>query len=111
MAGRHLRLGSNADRQVAPPEVGPRPRLLILRRCSWQMEAGPRMSVEDQMGSEDLESMLQLLNELRDLIRSEHLTYGDRLSTIDQAVTIAIDGRVEQARDFVRDVVLGRQEP
>jgi hypothetical protein len=69
------------------------------------------VSVEDQMGSEDLESMLQLLAELRDLIRSEHLSYGDRLSTIDQAVTIAIEGRVEQARDFVRDVVLGRQEP
>jgi hypothetical protein len=69
------------------------------------------MSVEDQMGSEDFQSMLQLLDEFRDLIRSEHLTYGDRLSTIDQAITIAVEGRVEQARDFVRKVVMGGEQP
>jgi hypothetical protein len=100
----------NADRYRATG--GPRrlPTPYLGRRRLWK-EEGLEMSVEDQMGSEDLESMMQLLNELRDLIRSEHLTYGDRLSTIDQAVTIATEGRVEQARDFVRDVVLGRQEP
>lgn len=67
--------------------------------------------VVSPMALEDLESLLQLCSDLKGLIRSDLLEPEDKLSAIDQALTIAVGGTMEAARDFVRDVVLGRLEP
>ena len=69
------------------------------------------MNVEDQMNIEDYESTLQLLADLRDLLRFEELSVDDRLSAVDHAITTAVGGLPEQARDFVRDLLQGRISP
>ena len=63
------------------------------------------------MALEDFESLLQLCADLRGLIRSDQLDATSKLVAIDQALTTAVGGTIEDARDFVRDVVLGRLEP
>ncbi len=74
-------------------------------------ENKPDMSVEHEMDAEDFESVLQLLADFKHLIRDERLSSHDKLSAIDQAIDEAIGGMPEVARDFVRDVMLGRLEP
>ena len=69
------------------------------------------MDVE-QTNRDEYESLLRLLTgELRDLVRAERLSAEDRLSAIEQALTLAVGDSAEVARDFARDVVLGRLEP
>jgi hypothetical protein len=74
-------------------------------------ENGPDMGVEHQMDAEDFESVLQLLGDFKHLIRDARLGPDDKLSAIDQAIDEAIGDMPEAARDFVRDVMLGRLEP
>jgi hypothetical protein len=64
-----------------------------------------------EMDHDDHESTLRLLADLRSLIREERLSVEQRLLAIDHALGLAIGGPPEQARDFVRDVTLGRLEP
>ena len=65
-----------------------------------------------QMDLDDNESVLRLLAEIKDLIRAEHLlSPEDRLSAIDHALVLALGATPEEARDFVRDVLLERLGP
>ncbi len=70
------------------------------------MASEPRINRE--MALDDYESTLRLLADMQSLIRSDHLTVETRLHAIDRAITEAIGGLPERARDFVRDVILGR---
>jgi hypothetical protein len=63
------------------------------------------------MDHDDYESTLRLLADLRSLIREERLSVEQRLLAIDHALGFATGGPPEQARDYVRDVMVGRLEP
>lgn len=69
------------------------------------------MRVHVPMALEDFESLLCLCEDIRGLLHSDHIDSEGKLSAIDQALTTAVGGSIEDARDFVRDVVLGRLEP
>lgn len=71
----------------------------------------PDERINVPMALDDLESLLQLCMDIRGLIHSDHLDQAVKLAAIDQAMTTAVGGTVEEARDLVRDVVLGRIEP
>jgi hypothetical protein len=65
-----------------------------------------------QMTLDDHESLLRLCVELRDVIRADELLSPDeRLMVIERAMQTAIGGSPEEARDLVRDVLLGRLCP
>ncbi len=72
------------------------------------MASEPRINRE--MALEDYESTLRLLGDMRSLIRSDHLTVETRLHAIDHAITEAVGGLPERARDYLRDVMLGLED-
>jgi hypothetical protein len=69
------------------------------------------MTTPEQINADDYESTLRLLADTKDLIRADYLTPETKLMAIDQALTEAIGGSPEKARDFVLDVILQRLEP
>ena len=69
------------------------------------------MTVEDQMDAEDYESTLELLSDLGGLLRAEGWAPEDQIRAAVHAITLAIGGNPEQARDFIRDFLLDRLRP
>ena len=73
-------------------------------------QALPGLTSEDprvQMALDDYESSLRLLMDLGGLVAAHHLTLETRLHAVAEAVTRAIGGNMEDARDFVQHVLLG----
>lgn len=64
-----------------------------------------------QMEADDHEALWRLLADLQGVTTAESLTLEGRLATIHEAITRAVGGQPEHARDFVRDVLIGRLEP
>jgi hypothetical protein len=98
----------------AATDAGPLAELLaeMARLAEPQSGAGqPAASrINREMALDDYECTLRLLADIRGLIQAQNLSEATKLHAIDNAITEAVGGSVENARDFVRDVTLGLLE-
>jgi hypothetical protein len=60
---------------------------------------------------ETLQEYLELLQDMRSVIRSDHISVDGRLDALDQIITHALGDSAAKASDFAQQVALGLSSP